>query len=89
MAGDEQSAQLPLIWLLRDVGCVVISYLATGTKEEGQHCNREPSIHFVILSNGARQSALIRNTNLTYDLEQLNLCVYSCPTERLSALAFV
>ena len=78
MAGNEQAAQLPLVWLLRDVVWVVISYLATGTKEEGEHCNREPPVHFVILSNDARQSALIRNTNLTYDLGQLDLCVYSC-----------
>jgi hypothetical protein len=43
----------------------------------------------VILSNDARQSALIRNTNLTYDLGQLDLCVYSCQTERRSLISSI
>jgi hypothetical protein len=58
MAGYQQAAQLPFIWLLSDVVWVVIGYLATGTSQEGETRNREPLVHSVILSNSARQAGL-------------------------------
>jgi hypothetical protein len=58
MAGNEQAAQLPVIWLLRDVVWVVIGHLTTRATKQAEDCNYEPLVHFVILSNSARHAGL-------------------------------
>jgi hypothetical protein len=58
MTGNEQAAQLPLIWLLRDVGWVVIGHITSHAAKQAEDYNCEPLVHFVILSNSARQAGL-------------------------------
>jgi hypothetical protein len=58
MAGNEQAAQLPVIWLLRDVVWVVIGHITSQATKQAQDYNCEPLVHFVILSNSARQAGL-------------------------------
>src|SRR5260370_41965467 len=58
MAGNEQAAQLPVIWLLRDVVWVVIGHITSHATKQAEDYNCEPLVHFVILSNSARQAGL-------------------------------
>src|SRR5713101_14206 len=58
MAGNEQAAQLPVIWLLRDVAWVVIGHITSHATKQAEDYNCEPLVHFVILSNSARQAGL-------------------------------
>jgi hypothetical protein len=58
MAGNEQAAQLPVIWLLGDVVWVVIGHVTSHATKQAEDYNGEPLVHFVILSNSARQAGL-------------------------------
>src|SRR5579864_7792620 len=58
MAGNEQSAQLPVIWLHRDVVWVVIGHITSHATKQAEDYNCEPLVHFVILSNSSCQAGL-------------------------------
>jgi hypothetical protein len=58
MTGNEQTAQLPVVWLLRDVVSVVIGHIASHATKQAKDYNCEPPVHFVILSSSACQAGL-------------------------------
>jgi hypothetical protein len=58
MTGNEQTAQLPVVWLLRDVVSVVIGHIASHATKQAKDYNCEPPVHFVILSNSACHAGL-------------------------------
>ena len=58
MAANEQATQLPVIWLLCDVVWVAIGHITSHATKQAEDYNCEPLVHFVILSNSARQAGL-------------------------------
>ena len=58
MAGNEQAAQLRVIWLLRDLVWVVIAHVTRRTTTQAEDYNYEPLVHCVIPSNNAPHAGL-------------------------------